>query len=321
LFKQNLIVSLIFVVLLAAGLIFSLVTYDDVHTAGYEEEEEIADPVSYTTTVEGYGGEMEIEVVFEDDQIADIKVLSHQETERIADPAFEELREAVLAAQSTEVDKVSGATVTSEAYLEAIREILREAGIGEDEIEPEEEAQMEIFTGSAEGYGGEIILEVKLVDGEIIEIEIVEHAETEDIADPAFEDLKEAVISQQIIEVDTISGATITSEAFISALKEALADKEVGDIELVEVDYTESFIGNAEGYGGEMEVEVFVKNDEIVDIKIIQHQETDEIAQPAFEELINSVLETQSVEVDNISGATITSEAFLEAVGEALAQD
>ena len=48
------------------------------------------------------------------------------DTAAIAEPAFDKLIEAVLSSQSLDVDMVSGATASSEGFLNAIRSALRE---------------------------------------------------------------------------------------------------------------------------------------------------------------------------------------------------
>ncbi|WP_158212358.1 FMN-binding protein [Natranaerobius trueperi] len=83
---------------------------------------------SYDATASGHEGDITLEVLIEDGEIADIEILEEQETEGIADPAFESILEEVIENQGTEdVDTISGATATSEALLEAIETALDEA--------------------------------------------------------------------------------------------------------------------------------------------------------------------------------------------------
>lgn len=80
------------------------------------------------------------------------------------------------------------------------------------------------FEGTATGRNGEIKVEVSVdKDGAISEIRIVESKETEGIGDTAMEQLTKAVVENQSIAIDTVSGATITSEAFLKAVEAALA--------------------------------------------------------------------------------------------------
>lgn len=70
------------------------------------------------------GGEIKVKVTMDGDKIAKIDVLSHKETAGISDPAFEQVPAAIIAANSTAVDTVSGATKTSEALIAAVNDAL-----------------------------------------------------------------------------------------------------------------------------------------------------------------------------------------------------
>ena len=53
-----------------------------------------------------------------------MQVLSHSETLGISDPAIEQIPAAIVEAQSTDVDGVAGATVTSDAIKNAVKDAL-----------------------------------------------------------------------------------------------------------------------------------------------------------------------------------------------------
>ena len=75
---------------------------------------------------------------------------------------------------------------------------------------------------SADGYGGDIKLTVKMEGDTIKDITIDEEAETEGIGKDALPKLVEAAKAANSAEIDNESGATVTSEAFKSALTEAI---------------------------------------------------------------------------------------------------
>ena len=77
-----------------------------------------------TATSAGYGGDIKLTVTMEGDQIKDIVVDEHAETEGIGADALPELIEAAKAANGTEFDNVSGATVTSEAFKAALKDAM-----------------------------------------------------------------------------------------------------------------------------------------------------------------------------------------------------
>lgn len=79
------------------------------------------------------------------------------------------------------------------------------------------------FEGTAAGRNGDIKVSVTIEeDGTISSIEVVEAQETQGIGDTAIETLIQNIIDNQSIAVDSISGATITSEAFLAAIEAAL---------------------------------------------------------------------------------------------------
>ena len=64
------------------------------------------------------------------------------------------------------------------------------------------------------------------------------------------------------------------------------------------------------------EVQVIVSSNKVTDIKLLKHKEN---KSPEFtDELFNRIIKSQSLQVDTISGATITSKAYLKAVENAL---
>ena len=96
----------------------------------------------YEGSANGMGGAVKVAVTVEDGKISDIEVLEHKETAGISDPAIEQIPQAIVEAQSTDVEAVTGATVTSEAIKEAVAAALsgegtEEAGELEITIEPD----------------------------------------------------------------------------------------------------------------------------------------------------------------------------------------
>jgi len=267
-------------------------------------EDEPAPPVEgeiFVGAAEGYYGEITVAVTVNAGQIAAIEVTDHSETPGIANPAFAQLIEAVLAAQSTDVDAVTNATGSSRGFIAAVESAL--AQFVPDAV---------FYVGVAEGYNGDITLGVQVEDGQILAIAVIEHSETPGIANPAFAQLTEAVLAAQSAGVDTITDATYTSQAFITAVRSALAlAGVVGEI----------FVGvGSDGYGGDITVSVTVDEGAILAVSVTEHSETPGVANPAFAQLVEAVLAAQSADVDTVTDATYTSRAFIAAVQDALAQ-
>ena len=79
-----------------------------------------------------------------------------------------------------------------------------------------------------------------------------------------------------------------------------------------------SFTGEAEGFGGPVQVTVTLENGKIVKVEATGENETDGIATPALEQLPGIIAEKGDAEVEVIAGATYTSEAIINAVKAAL---
>ncbi|ACL19162.1 FMN-binding domain protein [Desulfitobacterium hafniense DCB-2] len=75
----------------------------------------------------GIGGEIAVAVEIAGGKIANVKVTSHGETEGIGTLAVDQLPGKIVEAQSTEVDGISGASVSSAAIKEAVNDALIKA--------------------------------------------------------------------------------------------------------------------------------------------------------------------------------------------------
>jgi len=80
----------------------------------------------------------------------------------------------------------------------------------------------------------------------------------------------------------------------------------------------EIYEGTATGYRGPIHVRVRMNGGSITEITIIDSSEDRFVGEAAMEELIDTVIEYNSTDVDVISGATVTSMGFLEAVNNAI---
>ena len=82
---------------------------------------------TYSQTVKGHNGDMTVEVVVSESKIESVTIVSHVESAGISDAALERVPAAIVEKQSTEVDTVSGATVSSNAIISAVTAALAEA--------------------------------------------------------------------------------------------------------------------------------------------------------------------------------------------------
>ncbi|TLQ39608.1 flavocytochrome c [Ruoffia tabacinasalis] len=78
------------------------------------------------------------------------------------------------------------------------------------------------------------------------------------------------------------------------------------------------FEGIGQGKHGDVKVEVTVEDEKIQSIEVLDSQENEVLAEPVYQSLSDAIIETNSVEVDVVSGSTATSEGFLQAVQDAI---
>lgn len=113
-----------------------------------------------------------------------------------------------------------------------------------EKIEEVDAAKVElagVYKGSADGYNGEINVEVTLDDkGAITKIKVDEnHTETENIAIVPIENIPSQIIENQSLEVEATSGATLTSNGIIVAVANAL---KTAGVDLSTYDFSEDLI-------------------------------------------------------------------------------
>lgn len=118
---------------------------------------------TYEGKGKGKGGDISLEMEIKDDQIKSIKVLDHNETDGF-EKAMDTLTESIVASNSLEVDMVSGCTLTSTGFMEAIKNALENAKADEsmlkkieveakadDKKELEEEYDVVVIGGGGAG--------------------------------------------------------------------------------------------------------------------------------------------------------------------------
>jgi fumarate reductase flavoprotein subunit len=98
---------------------------------------------TYTTTCNGFYGDFELQVTVSEDAITDITYGEHSETVGVGAKAIDIMINRILEANSTGVDTVSGATVTSSAVKRAVIQCLNEAGAPAELTATVEEEQSE----------------------------------------------------------------------------------------------------------------------------------------------------------------------------------
>lgn len=92
------------------------------------------------------------------------------------------------------------------------------------------------YEGTAQGFNGEITARVTLSESAITAVELIGENETPSIGIVALEKIQTMVMERQTTKVDTVTGATVTSEAAVAALNSALTDAGVDPAELTGIE-------------------------------------------------------------------------------------
>ena len=91
-----------------------------------------------------------------------------------------------------------------------------------------------VYTAQANGNNGPVTVEVEVNDSEILNVRVTDHAETAGLSDAPIERIPAEIVEGQTLAVDTVSGATNTSNAILKAAEDALAQAGA-DIEALKV--------------------------------------------------------------------------------------
>ena len=191
-----------------------------------------------------------------------------------------------------------------------------------------------IYTGTGEGYRGKVTVTVKVADGKITELVLDDYADDKSYMERAKNRIFQEMISRQNTDVDTVSGATYSSNGLIEAVNKALGNDE-GEGKKPEQEESEdkqSFIeagrfqnltdgiytGSADAFRGDVEVQVTVEKQKVTDISILSYCDTEEYFFKAAPAVIEQMKAEQSLNVDAVSGATYSSNGVIHAVANAL---
>ena len=95
-------------------------------------------------------------------------------------------------------------------------------------------------------------------------------------------------------------------------------------VETATVSYVDgTYVGTGKGMNGKFQVTVTIAGGQVTDIQVGENSETQGIGSNGFGNygsLPGRIIQAQSVNVDGVAGATVTSDAIKEAVADALSQ-
>ena len=78
------------------------------------------------------------------------------------------------------------------------------------------------YTATEQGHNGPVTVSVTFDANSITAVNIDEHSETPGVSDPAIERIPKSVVDGQTLAVDTVSGATMTSVAILTAVEDCV---------------------------------------------------------------------------------------------------
>ena len=127
-------------------------------------------PGTYEASAEGHNGAVHVSVTVSEDKIENVEVKDNSETRGLSDPAIQLIPSQIVAYQTLSTDVVSGATYTTVAIREAVKDCIEQAGgnpdayntkIPNDEKGQEEELSSDVIVvgGGAAGMAATIRLE------------------------------------------------------------------------------------------------------------------------------------------------------------------
>lgn len=193
------------------------------------------------------------------------------------------------------------------------------------------------YIGTGTGYAGFIKVRVTIKSHAITSLKIVENEGD----DPPYLSRAKRVLTyimdSQSTDVDTVSGATYSSNGIISAVNDALSqaagkaakksdtkkrnkNKSSGqhDSSLDGKKFKDGiYTGTGMGFRDDIHVEVTISGNRITRIAVTKHKEDQPYMRNAMK-LISGIIAKQSINVDTVSGATYSSKGIITAVKDAL---
>lgn len=78
------------------------------------------------------------------------------------------------------------------------------------------------YTATAKGHNGDVKVEVVFDANAIVSVKVLEHKESASISDAPIERIPGQIVEKQTLAIDTVSGATFTSNAILTAVEDCV---------------------------------------------------------------------------------------------------
>ena len=176
----------------------------------------------YEATSKGFGGDVTVKLTVSSTEITNVEITADDETPNVGGAAIETLKENILKANGEEIDGVSGATLTSDAVKNAYNEAITSAKGETVSNEPAAIVKDGKYTTKAMGHEDWVYVTTQFKDGAIVKCSTTSHEETMGIGNYAAARVPARILENQSLEVDGVSGATVTTNAVKQAVKLAI---------------------------------------------------------------------------------------------------
>ena len=195
---------------------------------------------TYQGSGTGFGGTITVQVTVSGGKITAVDILSASGETGSYFASAQGVVSKVLSSQSPNVDAVSGATYSSNGIIQAVQNALSQAGNSDSATpaatptptpkpakKPKKDTSVSykdgVYEGQAEGFDGTVTVKVTIKNGKIKKISNT-NTDTPEFFNKAWKTIKSNVISRQSTsEIDTVSGATFSSNGILGALSQALS--------------------------------------------------------------------------------------------------
>ncbi|MDU7385468.1 MAG: FMN-binding protein [Finegoldia magna] len=351
--------------LVTVAMAFSIISYNKKHKINYatNNKTQIASGSNveglkdgeYEGNSQGYGGDFKVKIKIKNGELSAINVVINNETPEYYEKASVIIAQ-ILEKGNTDVDSISGATISSEAIKNAVRDALHKAGSKKEKLKLAQKTQKHntpnvatkelkdgVYEASSNGYGGRLAVRVTVKNGKLTDIDVISNNETPSYFNRA-SSVIDRILSTGSVNVDSVAGATISSNAIKQAVSKALA--QAGSKEKAKISKVNSnaksgkksirnllgkisvgskqikdgqYIGTAQGFNGPIKVRVTVKEGSIAKIEILSHHDDNPYFQRASR-VISKILGKPGKSVDTVSQATYSSRGIINAVNNALSK-
>ncbi len=179
------------------------------------------------------------------------------------------------------------------------------------------------YSAEAKGFASDVKVTVTLTETGIADVTLDVSGETPAIGGAAADALKAAILEKQSAEFDAVAGATVTSNAVKAALQKCL--DEAAGVAAWDGTYTAgTYTATAKGKIADITVEVTFTENAIADVKVVSHNETlglgYGVSTAPIDMFPGQIVTNQTLAIDVVTNATVTGNAILAAVADAVNQ-